>query len=223
MNNTKEFDFNDPALRQQTDKDGNRWYCAKDVLRILGLSDNKKALAEVVELKAMGKADAFPVETSVGLRRLDFLSKSGVQVIILGSTVETAAPYKDWIIDRMSGWGLLESADLAALEHTGELPDIPIPRSKEALAIERYMRLAEAAEQSAQFIRGLPTRIALEALWYEYGVGLPSVQIPLVDVRELARSTSVAEVAGALEMSEELATDCLVSCGYLIAPAVAHG
>lgn len=92
------FAFGDDLVRAKLDDQGDPWFVAKDVCKVLGISNSRDAISDLDEDE---KADVGITDTSssgVSQRRLvNFISESGLYSLIFRSRKEEAQPFRRWV------------------------------------------------------------------------------------------------------------------------------
>jgi prophage antirepressor-like protein len=93
MSNVIPFDFESNAIRAM-EQDGQYWFIAADVCRVLGLSNPTKALLAL-------EKDEYALTTIQGLNRgndqVNILNESGLYALILKSRKPQAKKFRKWI------------------------------------------------------------------------------------------------------------------------------
>jgi len=97
MNNLAVFDFNSNAIRV-INKDGNPWFVANDVCRVLELDNVSQALTK---LKMYEKDDITLNDTTGRTQKMKAISESGFYRLVNKSNKPQAEPFQDWICEEV--------------------------------------------------------------------------------------------------------------------------
>ena len=87
------FSFTQKDVRTAVDADGEAWFCAKDVCDILGLSNSRKAIADLEE-DEKGVSISY---TLGGHQEMNFISESGLYALIFRSQKPEARKFRRWV------------------------------------------------------------------------------------------------------------------------------
>lgn len=143
------FDFSGQQVRVITDEQGEPWFVAADIARILGYrmaSDMTRRL----DNEDMGTRS---VRTPGGDQHLTVITEAGLYVAILGSQVDGARAFKRWVTRDV----------LPAIRRTGSygaapaLPDITTPQGVLEMA-EQFAATARALVASQEKVAELAPR-----------------------------------------------------------------
>lgn len=130
MNNSMiPFVFNDALVRVHTDEDGNPWFVAKDVCRVLDLENNRDAISTLDddEKITVGNPDGNP-RNGVP-HQLSLISESGLYALVFRSRKPEAKRFRKWVTAevlptlRRTGMYRMESRGAAAGISIDDLPD----------------------------------------------------------------------------------------------------
>lgn len=113
------FAFGDNMVRVRMDENGNPWWVAKDVCRVLGLENNREAISNLDDDE---KADVRITDTSSNgveqRRTVNIISESGLYALVFRSRKPEAKAFSKWV----------RTDVLPALRKTGryEVPGQPV-------------------------------------------------------------------------------------------------
>lgn len=90
------FTFENKELTTQIDEDtGVVWFSANDVCAALGFANPHDAVSHHVDVDDLGKREV--IDSLGRAQQANFVNESGLYALILGSTKETAKPFKRWV------------------------------------------------------------------------------------------------------------------------------
>lgn len=135
MSNEVQFFFNNQQVRIADAKDGNPWFVAADIAKVL---DYRMAsdMTRLIEPEDRGTR---VVRTPSGDQKMTVINESGVYAAIFGSRKPEAKTFKRWVTNEV----------LPTIRQTGQYGGFNVPRNyREALrvALDQAEKL-EAAEQ----------------------------------------------------------------------------
>ena len=87
------FHYGDETVRTHTDADGQVWFVATDIARILGYKDASHALRGLEE----DEKGLHIVETLGGKQTLTIVSEAGLYTLLVRARVEAAKPFRRWV------------------------------------------------------------------------------------------------------------------------------
>lgn len=87
------FHYGDETVRTHTDADGQVWFVATDIARILGYKDASHALRGLEE----DEKGLHNVETLGGKQTLTIVSEAGLYTLLVRARVEAAKPFRRWV------------------------------------------------------------------------------------------------------------------------------
>lgn len=87
------FHYGDETVRTHTDADGQVWFVATDIARILGYKDASHALRGLEE----DEKGLHNVETLGGEQTLTIVSEAGLYTLLVRARVEAAKPFRRWV------------------------------------------------------------------------------------------------------------------------------
>lgn len=113
------FHYGDETVRTHTDADGQVWFVATDIARILGYKDASHALRGLEE----DEKGLHNVETLGGEQTLTIVSEAGLYTLLVRARVEAAKPFRRWVthevlpsIRRTGSYSLLGAASSPSAE-----------------------------------------------------------------------------------------------------------
>lgn len=116
------FKFEESTPIRSLIKDGEPWFVAKDICDVLGISNNRDALAALDEDEKsnVGKSDVSNIE--VPNRGLSLINESGLYALVIRSNKPNARKFRKWITAEV----------LPAIRRTGRYaapvqPELPLP------------------------------------------------------------------------------------------------
>jgi prophage antirepressor-like protein len=116
------FDFSGQQVRVVTDEQGEPWFVAADVARILGYSSTKDMTRRLDDEDKGGRS----LPTPGGEQEHTIISEPGLYVAVLGSQVEGARSFKRWVTREV----------LPAIRRTGSYV-APMTDAQKALVLAR--------------------------------------------------------------------------------------
>ncbi|MFI8595894.1 phage antirepressor [Rothia koreensis] len=139
------FNYQDHQVRMCVDEDGDPWFVASDIAKILGYREAKDMTRRLDE-EDKGRRS---VPTPGGPQSMTIISEPGLYVAVLGSQVEGARAFKRWVTREV----------LPAIRKTGSYgkPDqveTLVPRSLPE-ALRAYAREVEAREAMESYAKEL--------------------------------------------------------------------
>ena len=171
MSNITPFAFGDNLVRSMTDENGNPWFVAKDVCRVLDIRDHHQAI-EQLDDDERGRCT---IPTPGGAQELKTISESGLYSLVFRSRKPEAKAFSKWV----------RSEVLPALRKTGkyQMPRqprrnaLPDDLPSEALALRPSMRqkLWQDALQTAR-LDGGDSAAARE--WFTFLCGMVAALPP---------------------------------------------
>lgn len=125
------FHYGDETVRTHTDADGQVWFVATDIARILGYKDASHALRGLEE----DEKGLHIVETLGGKQTLTIVSEAGLYTLLVRARVEAAKPFRRWVTHEV----------LPSIRRTGSysLPGVAPTPSAEDPALVRAKGLME--------------------------------------------------------------------------------
>ncbi len=124
MNDIAVFTFASAELRT-TVVDGEPWFVAADVCRILGLGNTTMALRALDD----DEKGLNPIETPGGMQQLNTVSESGLYALVVRSDKPNAKPFRKWVTSEV----------LPAIRKTGRYDVAPVSDSAVALPDRRAL------------------------------------------------------------------------------------
>ena len=128
------FKFEESFTVRTVVKDGEPWFVAKDVCDVLGISNNRDALAALDEDEKsnVGKSDISNIE--VPNRGLSIINESGLYALVIRSNKPNARKFRKWITSEV----------LPSIRKTGKYaapvqPELPLPDSRDDM--EKLFRM----------------------------------------------------------------------------------
>lgn len=120
MNNIVSFDFNGLGVRTQTDENGDPWFVASDVCKVLEHTNPSQAIRDNLE------SDEVTLSLTEGSHRpTNFVNESGLYSLILRSRKPQAKLFRKWItsevlpaIRKNGSYGAVDLSDPATLRQT---------------------------------------------------------------------------------------------------------
>lgn len=170
------FAFGDNLVRSMTDENGNPWFVAKDVCRVLGLENVTKALYGLDEDE---KADLTISEVSSnGVRQqrtVNIISESGLYALVFRSRKPEARAFSKWV--RSEVLPTLRRTGKYEMPHKARRNALPDDLPSEALALRPSMRqkLWQDALQTAR-LDGGDSEAAKE--WFTFLCGMVAALPP---------------------------------------------
>jgi prophage antirepressor-like protein len=135
------FAFEDSLVRVRVDENGNPWFVAKDVCRVLELSNNRDALSSLDDDE---KADVGITDVSSNgveqARSMKIVSESGLYALIFRSRKKEARRIRKWVTSevlpmiRKTGQYAMPGREIIGKENSA------IPRIPEMLRLRPTMR-----------------------------------------------------------------------------------
>jgi len=125
------FHYGDETVRTHTDADGQVWFVATDIARILGYKDASHALRGLEE----DEKGLHNVETLGGEQTLTIVSEAGLYTLLVRARVEAAKPFRRWVTHEV----------LPSIRRTGSysLPGAAPAPGAEDRALTRARQLVE--------------------------------------------------------------------------------
>lgn len=125
------FHYGDETVRTHTDADGQVWFVATDIARILGYKDASHALRGLEE----DEKGLHIVETLGGKQTLTIVSEAGLYTLLVRARVEAAKPFRRWVTHEV----------LPSIRRTGSysLPGVAPTPSAEDRTLTRARQLVE--------------------------------------------------------------------------------
>lgn len=125
------FHYGDETVRTHTDADGQVWFVATDIARILGYKDASHALRGLEE----DEKGLHIVETPGGEQTLTIVSEAGLYTLLVRARVEAAKPFRRWVTHEV----------LPSIRKTGSysLPGASVTPNTEDPALVRAKGLME--------------------------------------------------------------------------------
>ena len=93
MSNITPFAFGDNLVRSMTDENGNPWFVAKDVCKVLGLEKYRDAVARLDE----DERGSVIVDTLGGPQEMTTISESGLYALVFRSRKPEAKAFSKWV------------------------------------------------------------------------------------------------------------------------------
>lgn len=91
--NVASYDFEGNKIRNLIKEDGSIWFVAKDVCKVLGLTDTNKALIKLYDNEKLTRQFFVSGQN----RDLYIISESGLYKLIMRSTKPEAIRFQDWV------------------------------------------------------------------------------------------------------------------------------
>jgi prophage antirepressor-like protein len=91
------FDFGGNKVRTVTDEDGELWFVAKDIAKVLGYRSASNATMWLDE----DEKGIYITQTSVGQQKLIIIKESGLYSLIFSSRKAKAKKFKKWVTSEM--------------------------------------------------------------------------------------------------------------------------
>jgi len=130
MNSLIPFKYSGKPVRVVT-IDGNPWWVAKDVARLLGYSNSSDAVVK----HCKGVVKRYPLETAGGQQEVRIINESDLYRLIVRSKLPEAQLFERWVFETV----------LPQIRQTGSfLPDIPKTYPE---ALRKYADVLETLEQ----------------------------------------------------------------------------
>lgn len=112
--------------------DGEPWFVAVDVARILGYAN----AADAARRHCKGVAERYPLPTPGGVQYLRILAEPDVLRLIIGSNLPTAESFERWVFEEV----------LPAIRRTGAYVAPQTPEQRMAAAVLEAQRIIEARD-----------------------------------------------------------------------------
>jgi anti-repressor protein len=96
MSNFQHFDFNGQSVRVQIDETGREWFCATDVVTILGYNSGRQTITDICLEKGVCKLDTL---TSGGKQALTYLDEPNIYRLITRSHLPKAKEFERWVFE----------------------------------------------------------------------------------------------------------------------------
>ena len=95
--NLQTWSYENSEIRT-VEKDGEPWFVAKDIAKVLGYSNASKAIADHVDAEDKGVTKCY---TLGGTQDLTILNESGLYSLILSSKLPNAKKFKRWVTNEV--------------------------------------------------------------------------------------------------------------------------
>jgi prophage antirepressor-like protein len=193
-NNVMPFNYGDHLVRVIQDAAGAPWWVARDVCRVLSLSDVNKAVINLDD----DEKGTNKVRTPGGEQNMIVVTESGLYTLIIRSNKPEAKPFRRWVTHEV----------LPSIRRTGTyaMPGMD-PAGYMAGESARksghlYFPMAKLVESADKYLEG---RAALKAL--NYFTGMP-VDDLLEELETKQRTARAGTLDGARDLVEGFLTDC---------------
>ena len=155
--NLTPFVFDDALVRVHTDGDGNPWFVAKDVCRVLEINNHNDAVSSLDD-DEKGVATTDPL-SSGGSQQVRIVSESGLYSLIFRSRKPEARRFRKWVTGEV----------LPVLRKTGAYvaPGATLPDSVKRLKASVRVSVLGATMQAAR-LTNLTTQAEIDALYLHY-------------------------------------------------------
>ena len=87
------FTYEKKQVRTLVDENGESWWVAKDVCKVLGFSDHKVALRKLDEDERGG----YPLPSPSGIQNYNIINESGLYTLIIRSNKPEARKFRKWV------------------------------------------------------------------------------------------------------------------------------
>lgn len=174
------FVFEGTPVRVEPDADGQLWFVAKDVCRVLEIENDRDAVARLDDDERV----PLTVDTLGGPQHVNAISESGLYTLIFRSNKQQAKPFRRWVTHEV----------LPSIRKTGSYQMSPQPHS----AVERLERLV--ALWSGQI--GTPQDDLMEHVLAMFGT--PSLEATTSQMLEQATAYVTALNAKLLEKANRV-------------------
>lgn len=144
------FAFNDALIRVQSDSLGHTWFVAKDVCRVLAISNHNAALASL-DGDEKGVAITDPL-TPGGAQQVRTVSESGLYSLIFRSRKPEAQAFRKWVTGTVLP-AIRKTGRYRVSSETTEKPLLPVASvvpGKLGLLPETRVKALECAVQAAK-------------------------------------------------------------------------
>ncbi len=143
MTSLQQFVFNSQSVRVIS-IDGEPWFVAQDVCRILDLDNVSKALSRLDEdeVTVLDRESILTLSDDPNVVRLSAISESGLYSLSLGSRKPQAKPFKRWVTHEV----------LPAIRKTGKYEITPQQPALPQTYAEALRSLADEVEQKQKLI-----------------------------------------------------------------------
>ena len=194
MNEIINLHFEDAPCRTVV-IDGARWWVGKDVCKILGYTNPNKAMQD----HCKGVTNRYPLPTAGGVQEIRIISLPDVYRLISGSKLPAAERFEAWIYEKV----------LPEIHRTGSYVS-EHPKETDMLKKRELYSLLERSEKSLRFLTAEPdhlrreNRLLLENKELRERLAkknTPLTQNERTQIKELAMSMTVAQIARALNRS----------------------
>jgi len=91
------FDFSGASVRIVMGKNGEPWFCGKDVCAVLGYTNPTKAMAD----HCKGVTISYPLQTPGGMQDLRFLTEPDTLRLIIKSNLPAAVKFEAWVFEEL--------------------------------------------------------------------------------------------------------------------------
>lgn len=122
------FQFDAQEIRVAQDDDGNPWFNANDVCRVLGFGNPRQALESHADTEDVQKMDTL---SAGGKQQSNHINESGLYALIMGSAKPDAKRFKRWVTSEV----------LPSIRKTGKY-EAPRSMPKTLLPVDREFRAA---------------------------------------------------------------------------------
>lgn len=94
MNEIQTFNFKNSGVRTFVDENGNPWFCASDVCKVLGYAVPQKAVRDHCRKEGVLKQNT---PTSSGTQLMSYIDERNVYRLVMRSKLPDAEPFQDWV------------------------------------------------------------------------------------------------------------------------------
>lgn len=188
MTTLQHFEYSGQAVRTVQGEDGEPWFVAGDVAKILGYRD----AYNMVRRLDMDDKGTHSASTPGGTQTIATISEAGLYVAILGSQVPGAKAFKRWVTHEV----------VPAIRKTGSYSMAPAPTGPELLAlavVEAQQMIAAKEERIAEMtpkVDYVDTFVADDDLLSfrtvaaDLNVGEQALREQLIDAKWIYRQTT---------------------------------
>ena len=143
MNEIQTFNFKNFGVRTFVDENGNPWFCASDVCKVLGYAVPQKAVPDHCRKEGVLKQNT---PTSSGTQLMSYIDERNVYRLVMRSKLPEAEPFQDWVCGDVLP--TIRKTGSYGKPQTPALPDFTNPAIAARAWAEQYEKNQKLLEQA---------------------------------------------------------------------------
>ena len=143
MNEIQTFNFKNFGVRTFVDENGNPWFCASDVCKVLGYAVPQKAVRDHCRKEGVLKQNT---PTSSGTQLMSYIDERNVYRLVMRSKLPEAEPFQDWVCGDVLP--TIRKTGSYGKPQTPALPDFTNPAIAARAWAEQYEKNQKLLEQA---------------------------------------------------------------------------